>query len=176
MGDMGALSVSGVSEWHYNGDIAARVRRKLEELGHAACVINKYPRPGYTEAIKWLAWELGKRGAECAVELHFNASDSPASHGHEWLHWHASGRGRALAQGLQHEMCQAFPDIRNRGLVSIDSTKSRGGFFLEHTPCPAVIAEPFFGSNRGEWELFKAEREAYAQVLARGILRWKGAL
>jgi N-acetylmuramoyl-L-alanine amidase len=176
MGDMGALSVTGVSEWHYNGDIAKRVRRKLMEMDCDACVIDKYPRPGYASAMEWLAGDLNRRGVVCAVELHFNSSDNPLSHGHEWLHWGASAPSRALAQALQGAMVTAFPEIRSRGLVSIETTKNRGGLFLARTPCPAVIAEPFFGSNRGEWELFAGEREAYASALADGLAKWKGKL
>lgn len=174
-GDMGALSVDGVAEWHYNSDIARRVRRKLEGLGHEACVISTYPRAGYGSAMAWLRGELSKIQAECAVELHFNSSDDPASHGHEWLHWHASPRGKRLAKALQGRMENTFPALRSRGLVGIDSPQKRGGGFLMQTPCPAVIAEPFFGSNRAEWELFHAERDLYAEVLALGIDDWKGA-
>jgi N-acetylmuramoyl-L-alanine amidase len=171
---MGALSVGGVSEWHYNSDIAKRVFRKLLDLGHEACVIQVYPRPTYGAAMDWLAEELRKRGAECAVELHFNSSDDPRSHGHEWLHWHSSLSGRRLAQAVQQQMTAHFPELRSRGLVAIRSEKERGGGFLRKTHCPALIAEPFFGSNALEWELFNAERDFYAEVLALGIDDWKG--
>ncbi len=173
-GDMGALSVDGVSEWHYNGDIARRVRRKLEDLGHDACVISTYPRSGYSSAVEWLSGELAKMQAEAVIELHFNSSDDPQSHGHEWLHWHASPNGKRLAKCLQGQMVSTYPEIRSRGLVSITSTNERGGYFLKRTPCPAVICEPFFGSHRGEWELFNAERDMYAEVLALGLDDWKG--
>lgn len=173
-GDMGAQSVDGVSEWHYNSDIARRVRRKLEGLGHDACVISTYPRSGYGSAMEWLRGELCKMRAAAAIELHFNSSDDPQSHGHEWLHWHASPRGKRLAKAVQGQMAAMYPELRGRGLVGIDSIHKRGGAFLMRTPCPAVICEPFFGTNRGEWELFNAEREIYAEVLALGIDDWKG--
>jgi N-acetylmuramoyl-L-alanine amidase len=173
-GDMGALSVDGVSEWHYNSDIAKRVRRKLEDLGHEVCVISKYPREGYSTAMEWLRDELAKMRAEAVIELHFNSNDFPTANGHEWLHWHSSPRGKALAKALQGRFANTFPTSRSRGLQSISTTQQRGGLFLLRTPCPAVIAEPFFGSNRGEWEIFNTERELYAEALALGIDDWKG--
>lgn len=175
MGDMGALSVTGVSEWHFNADLAKRVKRRLQELGHDAMVISKIPRPTYGGAMEWLREQLAIAGAVCAVELHFNSSDDPSAHGHEWLHWHASGRGRSLAKALQNRMLDKVPGTKSRGLVPVEPA-GRGAGFLRLTPCPAVVAEPYFGSNRKEWTFFDSEREILAEVIALGISDWMGGV
>lgn len=173
LGDKGALSVDGVSEWNFNYGIAQRVKRHLEGLGHEVAVISSYPRNSYGSAMAWLAGELSKIHAEAALELHFNSSEDEQSNGHEWLHWNSSPRGKALAKALQSRMQNTFPTLRSRGLVPI-SSGDRGAQFLRLTPCPAVICEPFFGTNHKEWELFNDQAELYAEALALGIDDWKG--
>jgi N-acetylmuramoyl-L-alanine amidase len=59
-------------------------------------------------------------------------------------------------------------------LVPIKTTSQRGGQFLRGTHCPAVICEPFFGSNQAEWTYFAGHQQELAQVIADGIDDWCG--
>lgn len=171
----GALSVDGVSEWDWNYGVGMRLVRILSSMDIEAVLISRYPRVGYTAAITWLDSELNRIGATAAIELHFNSSDDPSSHGNEWLHWHSSLSGKRLAQSLERNFKTAFVGSRQRGLVPISSDGQRGGQFLRRTPCPAVICEPFFGSNRNEWASIGNAQERYATALATGLKEWKGA-
>ena len=72
-GDRGAVSCGGVSEWHYNRDVAEHLAADLGAAGVANKVYPVYPRSSYGGAMRWLAAELKKDGAEAAVELHFNS-------------------------------------------------------------------------------------------------------
>lgn len=173
-GDGGAVSTGGVNEWAFNRDLGARVLRILRERGQEAVLVDRYPAGGYGSAMDWLAEDLKSMGATVAVELHFNAAGVASAHGHEWLHWHSSVAGRRLAQCLDRRMCEAFPALRRRGLVAIRQEKERGGGFLRKTPCPAVICEPFFGTNRVEWDFYSARRDELAQVMADGMDDWRG--
>lgn len=172
-GDSGAESVGGVSEHAFNSRIAAKVASTLTASGMACTVVTAYQGSGYTSAMKWLAEKLRTCKATVALELHFNASDNAAASGHEWLHWHASSQGRALATAIEARMVQAFPMLPRRGVKGIGS-KDRGGEFARLTPCPAVLCEPFFGSNKSDWQLISTHQDRYAKVLADALCDWKG--
>jgi N-acetylmuramoyl-L-alanine amidase len=172
-GDGGAVSVGGVNEFNKNRELAKRVRWILMGRDMDALVIDRYAQTSYSRAMALLAASLKSQGVKVAVELHFNSS-APSAHGHEWLHWQRSVPGRALAQCLQRCMKEQFPEAKNRGLVGISDEKSRGGGFLRRTHCPAVICEPFFGSNRIEWEMYGVRGDELAELIANGIDEYLG--
>lgn len=164
----GAVSVGNVSEHTFNTALAQRVRVLLSEAGISSFVVSKYEGSGYSSAQSWLGKHLQERGATLALELHFNSSSSPASEGHEWLHYKSSSKGKALAQSLKDSMCHNFPTRISRGVKTPDN--GRGDAFLQRTPCPAVICEPFFGSNPAEWSIFSSTHiEDLAHAIAQGI-------
>jgi N-acetylmuramoyl-L-alanine amidase len=64
-------------------------------------------------------------------------------------------------------MIRHFPGIRARGVKTpIDG---RGDAFLKLTHCPAVIAEPFFGSNAHDWATIQSRADSLVSALADGI-------
>jgi N-acetylmuramoyl-L-alanine amidase len=161
-----------VSERFANGLLAKQIRARLEDHGIACEVIASYQGGNYGAAMRWLGRKLTTLRAMAAVELHFNWG-VPEAHGHEWLHWHDSVGGRYLAQALNKSMIAACPDHKARGLVAV-TAKGRGAEFLRATPCPAVICEPYFGSNPREWAWVKTHQHKLAQVIADGIAAWNG--
>lgn len=172
-GDGGAVSVGGVNEWNYNRKLGRLIVNDLQERGFAAVLVDRYEQTSYTPAMTALAATLKAMAAECAVELHFNSASSSSATGHEWLHWHSSVAGRALAQCMERRMAETFPEHRRRYLKPIRSG-DRGSDFLRRTHCPAVLCEPFFGSNAVDWELATTHRDLLARVIADGIDDWKG--
>lgn len=172
MGDDGAVSVGGVSEWGYNSGLARVMAAALREKEVECVIIEDYPRKSYGAAMGWLGKELRRLKVRAAVELHFNSSDRPSATGHEWLHWYASGEGRRLARCLSGAVGKEFPGVKSRGLVALDSGRGEG--FLRETPCPAVICEPFFGSNEMDEWIFTAHRNELGEAMAAGILKWVG--
>lgn len=40
------------------------------------------------------------------------------------------------------------------------------------THCPAVICEPFFGTNHGDWLTAKAKQARIAKAMAEGIMEF----
>ena len=173
-GDGGAVSVGGVNEWNYNRKLGGLILRDLRERGFEAMLIDRYAQTGYGRSMEMLCASLKSQGVEVVIELHFNSSERPGATGHEWLHWHASVPGRALAQCLDRRMCETFPEHKRRGLKPIRTEQERGGTFLMRTHCPAVICEPFFGNNPDDWTLAMAHRDLLARVIADGIDDWKG--
>jgi N-acetylmuramoyl-L-alanine amidase len=164
----GAVSHDGKSnEWHYNLPLAIRIRLYLREHGIRASIISEYQGKGYSAAQRWLAGHLATLGVRLALELHVNSA-GPTATGHEWLHWHSSTRGRAFAGHLDHAFRDAFPTLKARGLKP-KTPADRGAEFLRLTHCPAVIGEPGFGSNAGDWQLL-ANQEAVARAYTAGIV------
>lgn len=165
----GAVSVGNVSEHSYNKDLAEKIKHWLDEFGIPSIIVSNYAGSGYTAAQKWLAGYLKEEGVTAAVELHFNSSDNPTATGHEWLFWASSSKGRILAKELDASMLEMFPDFKQRGIKPRGSG-DRGAEFLKLTHCPSVIAEPFFGSNREDWEeIAIRKKEDLALAIAMGI-------
>jgi N-acetylmuramoyl-L-alanine amidase len=172
-GDGGAVSVGGMNEWNYNRKLGSLVMLDLRERGFEAMLVDRYAQASYGRAMDLLAGSLKSQGVEVAVELHFNAADSASATGHEWLYWPTSVPGRSLAQCLDRRMVETFPEHKRRGLKEACGHE-RGGYFLKKLHCPAVICEPFFGSNPHDWKLATAHRDLLARVIADGIDDWKG--
>lgn len=165
----GAVSVGRVSEHTFNFDLGLRVHQRLAMMGITACVVDSYEGGSYGAAQIWLARYLKERGATLAVELHFNAADSPSATGHEWLYWHSSGNGKRLAETMMRGF-SGLP-LKSRGVKSI-TTADRGADFVSKTHCPAIIAEPFFGSNPSDWRVAVRDKNKIAIAMADAIQRY----
>ncbi len=165
----GAVSIGGVSEWQYNRSVAKHMLDYLASNGVVARIYQDYPRKGYSAAMAWLGAKLREDRASAAIELHFNAA-TPAANGHEWIHWPASFHGKRLAQCFEDQFSAQFPDINERGLLA--RGKGAGSGFLKATPCPAIIAEPFFGSNLNDWRAFDGKQKELGQCYAKAVMRW----
>jgi N-acetylmuramoyl-L-alanine amidase len=162
--DCGAVSVDGTSEWEYNEELADLIAEELGEF--EVKIYDDYHGTGYTSAMQWLAGQIRRIDAACAIELHFNSAP-PQARGHEWLHWHRSANGLALAERLEAAFDVGIPA---RGVKPIDMS-GRGGVFLKSVPPPAVIAEPFFGSNIDDWRIAQ-DKPAITRCMAKGIRAW----
>jgi N-acetylmuramoyl-L-alanine amidase len=160
----GAASIDGTSEWDYNEELAELLSDELSEF--EVEIFDDYEGAGYTSAMQWLASHIRKIDAACAIELHFNAAH-PNARGHEWLHWHRSARGLALAERLEAAFEVGIP---SRGVKPITDDE-RGALFLRSVPPPAVIAEPFFGSSADDWKIAQ-DKVAIARCMAAGIRAW----
>lgn len=165
----GAVSVGRVNEHTYNSDLAAKIHKILTKWGIDSFIVSEYQGSGYTAAQKWLASYLKSREANAAIELHFNSAESESATGHEWLFWASSKNGRLLAKDLDASMLEMFPDFKQRG-IKPKGNGDRGAEFLKLTNCPAVICEPFFGSNPDDWqEIAIDKKDDLALAIATGI-------
>lgn len=169
----GAVSVGGVSEHAFNDEIAGRLQVRLKAFGIKSNIFDDYAGNGYSAAMSDVASKVKAYGADIALELHFNSSDSPQSNGFEYLCHFKSDNGRRLATLLLSEHARLFPAFKARGVVPID-TNGRGYSYLNKTHCPAVICEPFFGSNQKEWAAYSAASDRLAEVYANAIAKYFG--
>ena len=172
-GDTGAVSCGGTNEWTYNKKVAEHLKSDLQEYGISSFVVDNYGGTygSYTSAMNWLIKYLKDQKASIAIELHFNASSNSKAEGMEMLYWNTSRIGLSLAEYLLRGCQKYFPLTASRGAKKRD-TGSRGATFLRGTHCPAVITEPFFGTNEHDWITFADHEHVLSQALARGIKEW----
>jgi len=173
-GDTGAVSAGGINEWTYNKKVAEHLKSDLQEYGISSFVVDKYGGSygSYTSAVDWLVKHLKEHKASIAIELHFNASSNAKAEGMEMLYWKTSRIGMTLAEYLLRGCNKYFPLIKNRGTKK-KTTGDRGATFLRKTHCPAVIAEPFFGSCwEPDWTTFANNEHILSQALALGVKNW----
>jgi N-acetylmuramoyl-L-alanine amidase len=170
--ESGAIACDAqTSEWEYHADLAPLIVAELKAHGVTSFVIYRYDGGSYGAAQRWLAARLKAEGSTLALELHFNDSDSPQSNGHEWLYWQTSKNGKRLAECLSASMVSALPSIRPRGAKPLGPA-DRGAEFVKGTHCPAVICEPFFGSNAKDFQTAIDDMPQLAAAIASGIVHY----
>jgi N-acetylmuramoyl-L-alanine amidase len=154
-----------LNEREFNLQVASYLLKHLSQNGIPCRVISDYAGNGYGTAMVDAAKQVKESHASLAIELHFNSA-SPSAGGHEWLYWHSSAKGKALAQAFNAQFSKDHPKIKSRGLKAI-TAQDRGGLFLRNTHCPSLILEPFFGSNESDCRQVTPESVAksYAKAL-----------
>lgn len=155
-----------ISERDFNLKVATKLSVELTRKGIPSKIFDHYDGNGYGYAMADVAEQVKKAQATLAIELHFN-SEIPSANGHEWLYWHSSVKGKAIAEKFNDCFSKSFPNIKARGIKAIKKT-NLGGKFLELTSMPAIILEPFFGSNEGDCKQVNPDNiaDTYAKALA----------
>ncbi|OJY26211.1 MAG: hypothetical protein BGP11_13115, partial [Rhodobacterales bacterium 65-51] len=152
--------IDGRTEYDWCGDLAAAIR---------ACAPGMYEvfrRPAgrpYSAEIRETYAAVDAKGAVASVELHFNGGPTSAS-GAETLTSGSKGSLR-LAGLIQPAMVQAL-GLRDRGII-VRARNDRGGLSLHAGRAPAVLLEPYFGSNPTDC----AAADRHYAVLVQGIHR-----
>jgi len=155
----GAVRVTdGRTEYDWNGDLAEMIQEIDPE---AVKVFHRRPDGGYSREIDRVYGEVDRWGADVSLELHFNAA-TPAAHGCETLSSGTRGSLR-LAEAVQAAMLAAMP-VRDRG-VKVRAAHERGGRSLWAGIAPAVMLEPYFGSNAGECHMADDHKEMLAEAI-----------
>lgn len=179
-GDSGAVALNGVSEHSfYSGEYVEELAAILRLAGFDVVIIDEYEGSSYGSAMAWLAAELKTLGVDFAVELHFNSASETAE-GFEFMHWHLSKKGVIAAVAMQNKFAELAPDNKNRNVEPLgDEAHERGVLFASLTHCPAVIAEPHFGSFAKEVLQFMSNAEAireHRRILGASIIAGANAL
>ena len=95
-------------------------------------------------------------------------SAGATARGHEWLYWHSSTKGKAMAEAFSWEVSKFLHDLPARG-AKPKNGGDRGAEFLKLTHCPAIIAEPGFGSNDRDWQILRDNTDKLATAYANAI-------
>lgn len=141
----GATRVTdGKAEYDWNGQLAEAIRALAPDR---YVIIRRPAGLSYTAEVRAAYGAVDAAGVAGSVELHFNAAADASATGTETLTSGSPGSVR-LADQVQHHMVRAL-GLRNRG-VKVRSRSDRGGESLFAGRPPAVLIEPYFGSNRGD--------------------------
>lgn len=169
--ERGAKAVSPLNcfEYEYNSEIARLMEKQAEDFQLQLQVFDR--NKGLLTAYKQVnEWALFTPYPACAMELHFNSTTDRSARGAEVL-W-VSKEAEILAELTQTEVLQALyfnissgiPPRCNRGAKQL-TKGGRGYLNLSLAKVPAVIVEPFFGSNQEDCWRALGQTEEYARGL-----------
>lgn len=159
--DKGAFSdVLGMSEFDYN----LKVTEELKALCPEMFDIYTHEVQDYYQRQKGMAYQLNQKQYDAVFEFHFNSA-SPTANGTECCYYFNSKKGKHLAEIISKGISQEF-ETKLRGVnggKALVNKNDRGYWFTYLPKAPAVIVEPFFGSNI-EADKFK-DIKRYAQTM-----------
>jgi len=159
----GVRSVSGVSEWDYNDKVADHLRDKMLRQNVSTVKLHR------ETTISELVSRIKKVNPVVVVELHFNSVESPQANGAETLYLASNEKGRQLAVMVQRRTIEILKN-RDRGVLPISKGGRGFGLLSGVDPIPAIITEPFFGSNPTEWHNFHARWGDVADTVYHGVM------
>jgi N-acetylmuramoyl-L-alanine amidase len=139
----GAVRVTDqVAEYVWN----SRLAEEIQNLNSAQVrVFRRRPAPTYLAEVQAVYAEVDAWKADVSCELHFNSYTSNST-GTETFH--TSAMGRSVALKVQAKMVAAL-GLNDRGVKKV-AKDGRGYESLVAGQCPAVLTEPYFGSNPGD--------------------------
>lgn len=149
------------SEFDYNTRIAKLVK---DEMPDCIEVFNRFYENSYSREIENLAKRVNLNEFDLVVELHFNAA-VPSARGCEALYYHNSILGKKYADSFCEAITYEYFS-ENRGSKPLSLETDRGFLFVQKMKAPAIILEPFFGSNSEAKNFINAQR--YADT----IVKW----
>lgn len=144
----------GSSEWPFNKQVAERMEGYAGEFNAELRVFFREPVGNVRKEIRTAYEKIDAWGADLSLELHFNGGPASAS-GSEMLYWHKSSKGRALAEEVQAAVLSTY-GLRDRGPKPVQPGQA-GAISVSAGVAPALVTEPFFGSNAGDASQIKAK-------------------
>lgn len=160
--------LDGRTEWDWNGKLAHMIR---DHDPANVSILLRQGGGGYSREIDRVYAEADRLGAACTVELHFNGSSSPQANGGLTLSSGTSG-SLALAAEVRARAAKALGN-RDRGIKTVRRT-DRGGRSLWQGRAPAILTEPYFGSNAGECVAADLHMDELAEAVFRGATAFLG--
>jgi len=157
----------GRTEFDCNGELAELIRSHDKSNGR---IFKRITGGGYSAEIGRVYSASDSWGADCTFELHFNCSVNPAANGCLMLSSGTRG-SMALAEAMQAH-CVAVLGNADRG-VRIIGRRDRGGRSLWQGRAPAVLIEPYFGSNPAECLTAEQHKDELAEAIYRAALSLK---
>jgi N-acetylmuramoyl-L-alanine amidase len=160
----GAVRVTdGRTEFDWNCELASLI----DDHGDNVRIFKREKGGGYSAEIDRVYAQVDAWGADLSIELHFNSSSNPKSRGGETLCSGSSGslrlaklvRARVAAVLLNHD----------RG-VKILGRHDRGGRSLWQGKAPAILIEPYFGSNAAECNAAQQYMDELAEAYYRAAM------
>lgn len=181
----GARVPDGQSEWELAPAVNKEIRNQAWYADITGCRLPKGTLTERVSVINTMCREPSPCLAMppfCAIEVHFNWSDSPARSGYFTMAHKFSKRGQDLARSVSDSMAQVLGHDKNKGVNKVDSHRqwigtdwmyeARRQYFVCKTICPAILVECVFLSNRAEAEWISNEenRGRLGKAIGQGIV------
>lgn len=158
----GATRVTdGRTEFDWNGELAELIR---EHDPKNIRVFRRERGGGYSAEIDRVYAAVDDWGAGCSIELHFNGSTNPKANGGLTLSSGSKG-SLELAALVRSAACKVLGNT-DRG-VEIRGRHDRGGRSLWQGKAPAIMTEPYFGSNEDECLVADQHKDELAEAYYR---------
>lgn len=148
------------SEYDYNNRVAKLVQEKIPNSE----IFNRKYLGGYNTEMEDLAKRVNAKDFDLAIELHFNSLNEQ-SNGCEALYFHKSVKAKKHAESFCETIVMEY-GIKNRGIKALSNSNQNGFGFVKKINAPAIVLEPFFGSN------IEANNFINVQRYADTIVRW----
>ena len=187
----GANGYGRYPEHYYNSRIVERMVKLAPCYGIDLLVTHRDPALGYGAAVRKTAKAIRQFKADLCMELHFNSAGKTAR-GCEILYFWGSRKSKHAARCVSKALATLMDELNipmrggdggARSLWYRSSNKGkaysgRGGYYAWATPCPALILEPFFGSNKHEMTEMAREQnmDELAQRYLLGALEFKRSI
>lgn len=160
-GDPGAVNKElNVTENSFNRELAAAIK----QLWPYFVRLVEQDATGLNQLVR----DMNSMYPTLVVSLHCNAAEAKTATGTETLYWHTSADGKRLAACVQEQMV-AVLGLPDRGIKPRDNLA-----VLRGTKCPAIIVEPFFISNGADYHKAKANVQALAKAIIKGVSNYVG--
>ena len=155
-------TTDGRTEYDWNGELARLIQ------DHDPTGIRIFRRTyggGYSQEIDRVYGEVDAWGADLSVELHFNSAPSPDAKGCLTL---TSGTSKSLVLAeCVHAKSLAVMGGEDDG-INVRARRERGGRSLWQGKAPAIMTEPYFGSNADECRVADRHMDELAEAIYRG--------
>lgn len=168
--DPGKIGVNEALEKDLNLKIAFDLKEELEAAGFLVVMTREEDYGLYLETdtnkkladMKARCKIIEESKADIVVSIHQNSFAKESVHGAQVFYYKHSQEGKRLAECLQSAFSKYVDEENHRVAKDNDNY-----YMLLHTPCPTVIAECGFLSNKSEAELLCSEE--YQKKVAKGI-------
>jgi N-acetylmuramoyl-L-alanine amidase len=142
-----ALPPLDLHEFDYYNPIADIMVQEGPDFGLEVRKFNRQDVGSYSQEIRNVYAEVDEYDPDISIELHFNSADAPNARRSEVLS-SGSTNSLRLAAIIYDELVQSFNRTAKPHLhVKTLQNNDRGYVSLHAGRAPAVIVEPFFGSN-----------------------------
>ncbi|GGH24368.1 N-acetylmuramoyl-L-alanine amidase family protein [Cribrihabitans marinus] len=167
--DGGAVRVTdGVQEYEWNKDLAHRIYDLDPQMFE---IFHRRPDLGYTSAIGDLYGRIDDWGCDLSISMHFNSFYKASASYTSTLSSGSKGSLKA-ADAVQSAMVDVM-GLHDSGVkVRNRRTGGRGWEMLSFGRAPAILIEPYFGSNPSDCR----RADECKQELAEAICHVVGSL
>ena len=175
--DPGKVGVNGAKEKDINLSIVQKLRDYLEAVGFTVHMTRESDDALYAEGesnkksadMRSRIRTMEEKSPEFAVSIHQNSFTQESSFGAQVFYYGNSSEGKHLAECLQTTIKSVIGDDNHR-----EPKANESYYLLKKSPCPMVIVECGFLSNRREADLLITQeyQDKMAWAVCLGIVEY----